>query len=153
MNERYLCRGRINKEKWDYNKHETSVFTPTSWIPKEWADSNDWTVGLLQPDNRIWSQAYDFEAKWVFEVDPATLGQCTGLRDKNGKLIFEGDLIQLEDRIVQVIWFKPQATFDLKCVKLLSVTCEKSKWQMAELHIYEVVGNIHDNPSLLEKGA
>ena len=75
--------------------------------------------------------------------DEYILEQFTGILDKNGKRIFEGDKIKLTQGIGTVEWFKTQGRFMIwllksnKFVSLLSGTT------------YEVIGNIHDNPELL----
>ena len=45
-------------------------------------------------------------------VDPSTLGECTGLTDKNGKLIFEGDIVSNDNLILVVEWDSDRATFN-----------------------------------------
>ena len=80
-------------------------------------------------------------------VVPETVGQYTGLTDKNGMRIFEGDLIRStetgETAIVQ--WFSEHSAFMIWCKTSNQVgflyECEKS--------IIEVIGNIHDNPELI----
>ena len=84
---------------------------------------------------------------YCWKVIPETVGQFTGLTDKNGMRIFEGDLIRStetgETAIVQ--WFSEHSAFMIWCKTSNQVgflyECEKS--------IIEVIGNIHDNPELI----
>jgi formylmethanofuran dehydrogenase subunit C len=85
-------------------------------------------------------------------IDPATVGQCTGLRDKNGTLIFEGDIIRCisrSDMANMVVIFE--------CGEFRMVLCEKYENYITGGGFYaircfdkEIIGNIHDNPELLE---
>ena len=78
--------------------------------------------------------------------------QYTGLKDKNGKEIYEGDILKLQDRLIQVIWLKGGATFDTKFIKYIkdiehrAEFCETDNYSW---HRYEVIGNIYENPELL----
>ena len=100
---------------------------------------------------------------WIEEVDrkkkqtesptviPETVGQYTGLTDKNGKKVFEGDILV----------FCKGATYPYKVIwdgmgwKLIRSDGKRIKeaFECNEMHyvnISEVIGNIHDNPELLE---
>lgn len=87
---------------------------------------------------------------WI-EVIPDTVGQFTGLTDKNGKKIFEGDIVRFshdaydEDFIGEVIFDEYESCFTLKY---------GDGWVVFSYigECYEVIGNIHDNTELLEVG-
>lgn len=93
------------------------------------------------------------------EVERETVGQYTGLTDKNGKRIFEGDIVQYHER-----------QFDGKDVPVRDAVvyeeggfavraCFLSNWLWnpingnVQLGDVEIIGNIHDNPELLKEGA
>lgn len=75
------------------------------------------------------------------------LEQCTGLRDKNGKLIYEGDVVETHDYTTE----HSQIVFDKGCYVLKS----KDFAIYEHLSNYEnecnIIGNIHENPELLEE--
>ena len=81
-----------------------------------------------------------------FLVDPDTVGQFTGLTDKNGTKIFEGDIVKYGDHLMVVVWYEFLASF------MLAFSIDGNYHEtMSNSHIYlEVIGNIHDNPKLLE---
>lgn len=87
------------------------------------------------------------------KVEANTVGQYTGLTDKNGKKIFEGDILDTLDRLIQVVWLKGNAQFDLKFVRYAhdKIITNFKGIEMRDLCSYEIVGNINDNPELLEK--
>lgn len=88
------------------------------------------------------------------EVDPSTLCQCTGLKDKNGKLIWEDDIVKVStnkgNTLCEVRYADNVAQFQLWQFTTLPRTAT-----VLNLGNYEekVIGNIYDNPSLLEGGA
>ena len=83
-----------------------------------------------------------------------TIGQYTGWTDKNGKRIFEGDIIDTPDRLIKVVWFERNAQFDLNFIKHAhdKKIINFKGIEMRDLKEYEVIGNIHDNPELLKEG-
>lgn len=73
-----------------------------------------------------------------FEVVPETVGQYTGLTDKNGKKIFEGDIVKISnDEIFEVKYEDGGFTAGLFL----------GDWDYGHV---EVIGNIYDNPELME---
>ena len=77
-------------------------------------------------------------------IDGKTLGQYTGLTDKNGKKIFEGDIVEYKEEYGEIAYDDEQAMFNV----LFDTWCTDFD------HIYpyelEVIGNIHDNSELLK---
>ena len=94
-------------------------------------------------------------------VDPKTVGQYTGLTDKNGKKIFEGDIVKCSDEqygysfVAIVVFGNPNGEynwgFQLKRIRGASANTDILLWvEMEETGAYiEIIGNIHDNPELL----
>ena len=110
-------------------------------------DNGKWVQGYLYG---IWEKRYILwgmtnDVPNMIEVDPSTICQCTGLKDKNGKLIWENDIVKINNSKVNVlIIFRD---FEIIC------TIPNEKYYKHRLEYdteYEVVGNIFDNPRLLE---
>lgn len=94
-------------------------------------------------------------------VDPETVGQYTGLTDKNGTKIFEGDILAIKffPAYVERVWWDgpPDAIakvfWDLNAFALYANgKLDKRYADFCDInyHETEIIGNIHDNPELLE---
>ena len=82
------------------------------------------------------------------EVDPATVGQCTGLKGKNGTLIFADDIFKVvfgSVRWIAVVEWEKEGRF-------LGFTIEPERRiiYINREPLVEIIGNIHDNPELLK---
>lgn len=138
-------------------------------------NNSKWMIGnLIQTDDGIYIIQNYVPQHLIknYEVDPSTICQCTGLKDKNGKLIWENDITKLALPDGEVRYFKvsfkkvirkvlchPDFEDDVAKVELNAVCFE---WDGDELFpcIYEdgssdvsnmeMAGNVFDNPELLE---
>ena len=95
-----------------------------------------------------------------YEIDPETLCQYTGLNDKNGKRIWENDIVLLREEIQDYEWKatvkfgNPNCEYNWGWQLVPIGECDMNKdillWIDMEIASCEVVGNIFDNPELLE---
>lgn len=126
------------------------------------ADNGEWVTGhyvkgldmygkevhlIFEPVTLFYSSG---ETDGWSEVDPSTVCQCTGLKDKNGNLIWENDIVNCTDEECcgYISWNESEAGF------YFNVLLEGGGFE--EEHIYdyqdciEIIGNIFDNPELLQ---
>jgi hypothetical protein len=84
----------------------------------------------------------------VWEVDPATVGQYTGLKDKNTRKVYEGDVLTDKFESVGVVkWQNGCFVVNFGDVDVFQISdCFDDSYQMW------VIGNIHDNPEMLKGG-
>lgn len=126
-------------------------------------DNGEWVEGWLQPftqggyiglSDRL-CIVNGMQSNDIYEVFPETVGEYTGLTDKNGKKIFEGYIVKVEyfsdwcENFVVgngvIVWDLSLASFFIEIkgdILSLSLSCH------AEI---EIIGNIHDSPELLEE--
>jgi uncharacterized phage protein (TIGR01671 family) len=110
-----------------------------------------WRAGLLiaLQEDRCAIEESD-GSKWA--CDARTLCQCTGLKDKNGKLIWENDIVRdKEGNCYKAFWQNNYYQFSWICVKS-DIFQIGTKWDLYIWRSYEieVIGNTFDNPELLE---
>ena len=133
-----------------------------SWLQQS---VGEWVEGNLEHDPDLesykingfnyYSSEQGLEREpFVYRVDPETIGQYTGMKDKNGEKIFEGDIVKTKAfggdsncgvnfngyDVFKVIY--SDATY--------KVVNHKRRFNLALGEKYEVIGNIYDNPELLE---
>lgn len=110
---------------------------------------------------QIWVDTDNGKHNYLVDID--TVGEYTGVPDKNGRNVFENDVFQLDDECIGVVIFK-DGSFRLQvwgmcgtytesgydeCGGGWGITeCEPIDWYY--IRDMEVIGNVHDNPELLE---
>ena len=131
-------------------------------------DNGEWVDGYLyithngEHEISIYNDEVNIE-RWTHEVDPSTVGQYTGLKDKNGEWIFEGDILHIA-KIADVLggYYHPPLDYPVNvvvkwdlCAWMWETLCEDKRYISfpdAWCHYEcEIIGNITDNPELLEK--
>lgn len=87
---------------------------------------------------------------YMVSAEDLELMQSTGLRDKNGKEIFEGDILDYKGRKALVRWHGSYASFIYRFVDELQN--RKTEWKPLYLAYMkcEIIGNIYENPEFLE---
>lgn len=142
MNNRYTFRGKRS----DNGEWVEGLFSIRDFAGREY-------YAIERREKRLLSRI-SCDSQWTmqpYEVIPETVGQCTGLKDKNGKLIFEGDvvnaLLDFGMPIKSVCGFR-DGSFGL-LAKQHGVEHFHPFTSLCNI-TYEVIGNIYDNPELLE---
>lgn len=127
-------------------------------------DNGKWVQGYLY---RFWDHAYILwgmiggrtgDVPDMREVCAETVCQYTGLTDKNGRQIFEGDIVNCDEKRgaafwrCKVVWNEVKARFDVIATDCAFPLCLDSAYNNISIDglDYEVIGNIFDNPELIE---
>lgn len=140
MNDRYLFKAKkTDSEEWVIGNLITNVFFRLGQsIPY-----------ILCPDKAEYDCFEDFtEENGIFEVRPDTICQCTGLKDENGKLIWENDIVVCRDFTEEkyvIAWKQDEACFEYQ-----QYGCSIMNFEQLSGCEVEVIGNIFDNAGLLE---
>ena len=121
----------------------------------EWVEGNlfmpDEVKGRTAPTEILIGTNY---VRISYEVDPATVGQYTGLTEKNGKKVFEGDVVTFTR--FNALGYATRRTGDVRYYDELPIfyimATTGDAWDWCDCEDIEVIDNIHDNRELL-KGA
>ena len=134
MNDRYLFKA---------NRVDNGEWVQGNLITDEQDEKKCFIAYIFGTDDEGQPHDIDFTL-----VDPSTICQCTGLKDKNGNLIWENDVVDLKIGKAVVIWDK--AEWRIKWIKDTIWRRDLHFWANEDDWKCEVIGNTFDNPELLE---
>lgn len=147
MEDRHLCKAR-------------PIGTRKQWVTGFYAVLGEKTVIIVCEPEKFYDvdSGKNSHGNKIVEVIPKTVCQCTGLKDKNGKLIWENDIINGSVKRgaafyrCLVLWNECKARFDVRNMDCnFPMTLDECTDDISMSGFdYEVVGNIFDNPELLE---
>jgi len=110
---------------------------------RAWSKKNKWYINFGIPA-KIQDFLYGLNSKEF--IDDLEIEQFTGLKDKNGVEIYEGDIDGSDDEIMVVCWIEEEAAFGLKFPDDNDYYDTSINWRGLIK-----IGNIHENPELLEE--
>ena len=134
MSREILFRGKsIGMDIWLYGKLFNYGLTAPSNVP---------CISVCVPTS--WKEAYNY-----YRVHPNTIGQYTGLKDKNGVKIFEGDVVIIGEKLkAKVIYYDGAFRMQSEFSPTLINTTDMG-YMMREFSV-RIIGNVHDNPELIK---
>lgn len=105
-------------------------------------DTNEWIYGYFAMFGKIATIMCLKDTYW-YAVQPETIGQFISLKDRNGKDVYEDDIVKVEDKVMAVVF---------------QDGCWRTPYMYSKYRLYgwkpgliEVIGNLHDTPITEEK--
>ena len=141
MNDRYLFRAkRIDNGEW-----------VEGYLFDDGFENGRMFVGGLVIEEYHGTACDDWSITGIdfYEVDSSTICQCTGLKDKNGKLIWENDIILCKVGTAKVIWNRSE--WRIEWLENDLWRKDLYYWAVEDNQKIEVIGNIFDNPELMRE--
>lgn len=134
-----LFRGKVIEGNW-----------PPANIQGEWIEGSlvhqtEYYGDQVDRYHILYTGEFDMDYYDSVIVDPKTIGQFTGACDKNGKKIFEGDIIR------GLMDFGPAGLIESIVPIYFDTSAGGYQWNYFNMSTIEVIGNIHDNPELLKE--
>lgn len=122
---------------WDRTKNEMNYRVMVGNCD---TDDENWTCPIIWDEER---------EKWVHFDDYECIMQSTGLKDKNGKEIFEGDILKSSKYITSV--FYERGAYCVKFRRTPNTTVTMNVISFIEKYKTKVIGNIYENKEILEE--
>ena len=111
-----------------------------------YSNNSDVDILYIETDGELTYGVYsnDYEDMIYIPESEVIIEQCTGLKDRNGRLIYENDLIKIDDDVAVINWSDYYARFMLESLE------DIFDFETTYAEECEVIGNIHENKELLK---
>lgn len=117
------------------------LFRGKSAVDNEWVEGYYFKTQIGEKEVHCITPFDKYVDRRIYQIIPETVGQYTGLTDRNGTRIFEGDIVEYEGKRYRIDYLTHYARFS--AVKPNTVFCVFA-YQRGE-----VIGNVHDDPEMI----